>query len=174
MAEKHAKRRPARPWTDADQALLLKLHGEGKGRNEIARIMKRSPTSIRRYGDEAGLSWDQTRTAVGVQAQTARMAELRQELALETLLRARKALHDLGQPATRVELNREGEWVEHQTVVPAAKDQQALATVAGICIQRHGDLVAMNTDQGTQTAVSLLEGLVAGLRGRPVTDDTDG
>ncbi len=170
--KKNPRKKPGPPWKPAEDVVLKKLHADGHGRNEIAKMMGRPPGTIKRHADELGLSWDRSATAVAVQARVARMAEKRQRLAEALLDASLRAVEDLDLPATVVELSRECEWVEHTTARPNAADQQRLMTVAGIGSQRHRDLVDMDSDRGASAAVSLIEGLVSGLRGRRDGDDT--
>ncbi|GGV42565.1 helix-turn-helix domain-containing protein [Streptomyces spectabilis] len=46
------------PVTDADREAVRRLHADGKGRNEIARELRRSGRTISALADELGISFD--------------------------------------------------------------------------------------------------------------------
>ncbi len=58
----------AEPITDADRARFAELHSRGLGRNDIARELQRSPSTVTKLARAAGVTFDRTATAAATAA----------------------------------------------------------------------------------------------------------
>lgn len=82
-----------RTITDADKRRIRALHKKGLGRNAIARELGLSLATVTKICQEAGLSFDRSKTKVAVEARKIDLADLRTRAAERSLLRVHK-LHD--------------------------------------------------------------------------------
>lgn len=69
-----------RPVTTAERRRIAKLHGEGLARNDIAKAMKRSASTITKICGELGLSFDRSATQAATAAKVADAKSKRAEI----------------------------------------------------------------------------------------------
>jgi ParB-like chromosome segregation protein Spo0J len=83
------------PINDDDREQVRRLHAEGLGRNDIARAIGRSPSTVSKIAAALGLTFDRTATAVATEARKADARAMRAEIAiglLEDVVRLRAQL----------------------------------------------------------------------------------
>jgi transposase len=124
----------ARPITDADRRRVRELHAAGKSRNEIARELKRSPSTVSKIAAafEPPLSFDRAeQVEAATRVRTADLAARRAALALDLQDDAEKLRAQLWQRCTIGEFaGREGEWHTADLDRPRFADQrQIIASV---------------------------------------------
>lgn len=124
----------ARPITDADRRKVRELHAAGKSRNEIARKLKRSPSTVSKIAGsfEPPLTFDRAeQVEAATRVRIADLAARRAGLALDLQGAAERMLGQLWQPTTHGEFaGREGEWHETHLAQPRFTDQrQIIASV---------------------------------------------
>ncbi|GHA20078.1 helix-turn-helix domain-containing protein [Streptomyces echinoruber] len=124
----------ARPITDADRRRVRELHAAGKSRNEIARELKRSPSTVSKIAAafEPPLSFDRAeQVEAATRVRTADLAARRAALALDLQAAAEQMLGQLWAPCTVGEFaGRDGEWHETRLDRPRFGDQrQIIASV---------------------------------------------
>jgi hypothetical protein len=152
--------------TDEDRREIIRLHGEGKGRNEIARISGRSLRTVSRICEDAGLTFDRTATAVATEAKKmdakARRAAIVQRLYARTerLLAQLDAAEDGQFPFTTSTVNGiETKRLDH---VPG-QEEKALAGAITQYMNQAVRLEQLDGDPGVEAARSMLGALAEGL-----------
>lgn len=73
------------PLTKAEIARIAKMHADGKTRNDIAKALGRSGSTISAYCKRTGLTFDRATTAAATAAKKADAAALRAQLELDYL-----------------------------------------------------------------------------------------
>lgn len=124
----------ARPITDADRRKVRELHATGKSRNEIARELGRSPSTVSKIAAEfePPLTFDRAeQVEAATRARTADLAARRAALALALQEDAERLRAQLWAPTVHGEFaGREGEWHETHLDRPRFADQrQIIASV---------------------------------------------
>lgn len=158
-------RRP-RPVTDEMRAEVAVLHGEGFSRNEIARRLDCSATTVTNIARAhvPPLEFDRAMTALAVEAHRIDLAATRAELQRKLLVRAGEALEAMDQPALVFSFGgKDNDYNERVIDAPTTADQRNLMTIAGIALQRESDLRRVDTTSGVEEGVSLLDSLSTGL-----------
>lgn len=152
------------PVTDKDREKLKELHAAGKGRNQIARELQRSPRTISVLAEELGLTFDRTMTAVATQARVidskARRAAIIASLydvVEDDLQYLKDDTFDL------VEVSM-GAPVRYEANRLPAQDRKALITGVSTATTAAARLEALDGDPGTDAARSVLMGLADGIR----------
>lgn len=159
------KRRSPRPITDKDRTAVRALHGEGLGRNEIARRIDRSPRDVSELAAEMNLSFDRTATAVATEARVtdtkARRAAIIEglyDVAEDDLAYLRRK-----DPVELVEVSM-GAPVRYSTPRLPAQDRKALVTAVSSATTAAARLEALDGDPETDNARSVLGALADGIR----------
>ncbi|MFF5501250.1 helix-turn-helix domain-containing protein [Streptomyces roseolus] len=120
----------ARPITDADRRQVRELHAARKSRNEIARILGRSPSTVSKIAAqcEPPLTFDRAeQVEAATRVRTADLAARRAALALDLQGDAEKLRAQLWQGTTHGEFaGRDGEWHETYLEQPRFPDQRAI------------------------------------------------
>lgn len=73
------------PITKREHTRVIKLHGEGKSRNAIAKAIGRSNAAVTKIAKAEGLTFDRTTTMQATEAARADAAKLRAQLELDYL-----------------------------------------------------------------------------------------
>ncbi|WP_443032696.1 helix-turn-helix domain-containing protein [Streptomyces sp. BA2] len=126
--------RVTKPITDRDRAAVRRLHAQGKARNEIARAIRRSPSTVSKIAGQFDppLSFDRApQVEAATRARTADLAARRATLALALQDDAERLRTQLWAPTVHGEFaGREGEWHETHLPQPRFGDQrQIIASV---------------------------------------------
>jgi hypothetical protein len=142
-------------FTQHELKQLHQLHQQGLSRNEIARQMHRSPSTIGTYAKREGLTFDRTLTKNATKARQADAAALRADLKLRLLREAREFMNDLHRPQLVYSFTQRGEYVEHEMPKPPPADARNLMTSVGIALQRSIELEKV--DQQSETSVTVID-----------------
>ncbi|MEV7991573.1 helix-turn-helix domain-containing protein [Streptomyces sp. NPDC086077] len=120
----------ARPITDADRRKVRELHAAGKSRNQIARQINRSPSTVSKIAAafDPPLSFDRAeQVEAATRVRTADLAARRAALALDLQGDAERLRAQLWAPTVHGEFaGREGEWHETPLPQPRFGDQRAI------------------------------------------------
>jgi hypothetical protein len=124
----------ARPITDEDRRRVRELHGQDKSRNEIARALGRSPSTVSKIAGQFDppLSFDRApQVEAATRVRTADLAARRAALALALQDDAERLRMQLWQPAVHGEFaGKEGHWQHVNLDQPRFVDQrQIIASV---------------------------------------------
>ena len=149
--------------TDADRERVRTLHAEGKTRNDIARAINRSPSTVTGIARALGLSFDRSATAAATHARQVDNRARRAAIVARLYFRAE---HVLG----RLEADRytftattvhgiETKVLDH---VPAP-DEKALASAMSTHLGAAARLEQVDADKGTDGVKSMLGGLAVAL-----------
>ena len=145
----------------AERKRILALHADGMSRNDIARTVKRSSSTVTRIVHEAGGTFDRTATKAATEAKTvdasARKAQARLN-ELEILELMQKQILDVlnGRGAYETVMRAEvGEETRTLTFIPA-RDLQQLANARSSSTTI---IARLDENAGEQVARSLLSGL---------------
>lgn len=166
--------------TDAERKQVRQLHARGLGRNDIARELGRSVSTITAVAKQLGLSFDRSMTAAATAAKVADAKARRAALQLDLLGDAEKLRAQL--------------WVEHEYIdhggkdfnearwtqpEPTAADKLKLMQAAKLALDGSLRLDLHDADNGAGEATSMLDALAAGLgaayeqlKNRNADDDT--
>lgn len=162
------------PLTDADRQQILALHAKGMTRNDIARTVKRSQSTISRVVAGAGKSFDRTDTRAATEARKADLAEKRARLREKYLQRADELLEQMTQPCVVFNFGgKDNTYAEHQLDKPPVKDLRDLMQAASIATT--AEIRISQADTGEQTErVRSLWGAMAQSLGIIDNPDADG
>ncbi|APD18585.1 helix-turn-helix DNA binding protein [Streptomyces phage Picard] len=120
----------ARPITDADRRQVRELHAAGKSRNDIAREISRSPSTVSKIAAafDPPLSFDRAeQVEAATRVRTADLAARRAALALDLQDDAERLRAQLWEGTTHGEFaGRDGEWHETYLERPRFPDQRAI------------------------------------------------
>ncbi|AFU62195.1 helix-turn-helix DNA binding protein [Streptomyces phage SV1] len=120
----------ARPITDADRRQVRELHAAGKSRNDIARTLDRSPSTVSKIAAqcEPPLTFDRAeQVEAATRVRTADLAARRAALALDLQTDAEKLRAQLWEATQHGEFaGRDGEWRTADLDRPRFPDQRAI------------------------------------------------
>ncbi|WP_329622933.1 helix-turn-helix domain-containing protein [Streptomyces sp. NBC_01255] len=156
----------ARPITEKDRKQVRALHAEGMSRNDIARKISRSPSTVSKLAADMGLSFD--RAAQVAAATTARKADLsaRRATMAETLQDvAEREIARMTQPQLYFEWGgKEHDYDERWQPEPTPADRRTMMATASAALDRSLKLVPPK-DDGAAESRSVIGDLLAGLVG---------
>lgn len=152
------------PVTEEELATLQRLHAEGHGRNEIARIMGRGLRTISVHAAKLNLSFDRTATEEATRARKADLEEKRVILADALTDDALRLSAQVWEPATIYSFGgKDNTYEEKQVDEPPASDKRQLITAATAAAAQSLRLVPPTADSGADDARSMLGKLFTGL-----------
>ncbi|MFS0695118.1 helix-turn-helix domain-containing protein [Streptomyces nitrosporeus] len=153
-----------RPITDKDRQAVRRHHAAGMSRNDIARKIQRSPSTVSKLAVELGLSFD--RAAEVATATAVRKADLdaqRTEMAHQLHAVAVRELGKMTQPMTYWDWGGSNhDYDERTQPEPTPADRRTMMATAGAALDRSLKLVPPKTDPGEQGR-SVVGDLMAGL-----------
>lgn len=153
----------ARPITDSDRARVRDLHAQGLSRNDIAKTVGRSPSTVSKIARALGLSFDRTKTVAATAAKQQDNRARRADLVGRLYGRSERILDRVEAPEykfTAPTVNGiETKVLDH---VPAP-DEKALAASVSSHLTSATKLEAIDADRGSEAAKSMLGGLAAAL-----------
>ncbi|GGQ38524.1 helix-turn-helix domain-containing protein [Streptomyces mutabilis] len=153
--------------TDEERAEIIRLHGEGNGRNEIARLTRRSLRTVSLICAGEGLTFDVTMTEEATRHRMANLAERRAILAEALQTDAEKLTEQLWQPHWVFNFGGKDNTYEKRLLdEPPPDAKKNLMASAGIAIEKSLKLVPPRDDDGTEQVGSLLTSLYDKLRDR--------
>jgi hypothetical protein len=153
------------PVTEEERAEMRRLHAEGKGRNEIARLTGRSLRTVSVHCANMGLHFDRTATEAATAARKADLEERRVILAEALTDDALRLSEQVWQPATVFNFGGKDNTFEKRDVPePPALDKKALMAAVGIAVEKSLKLVPPVIETGEDDARSMLGKMMAGLQ----------
>lgn len=152
------------PVTPEEHQQIRDLHAEGKGRNEIARILGRAQRTISVFCDAEGLVFDCTWTEEATRHRMAQLAEKRTILAEALTDDALRLTEQVWEPATIYNFGgKDNDYNSEQVDQPPADAKKNLMAAAGIAIDRSLKLCPPETGDGEDAARGLVGDLITGL-----------
>jgi hypothetical protein len=168
----------ARPITDRDRTAVRRLHGQGMSRNDIARKLKRSPSTVSKIAAafEPPLTFDRAaEVAVATEVRRADLAERRTRLAVDLTGDAEKLRAQLWEPCTYGEFaGKDGNWQETHLDRPRFGDQRQIIAATGTAIQQSLRLAPAEGSEGAEQVKSMLGALGEALTRAAADEDDDG
>lgn len=153
------------PVTDQDRAEIIRLHGLGLGRNEIARQTGRAQRTVSVICAEEGLVFDVSMTEDATRHRVAQLAALRADTAVDLHLDALKLTQQMWEPAVVFNFGgKENTYNEREVAEPPTGDKKNLMAAAGIALEKSLKLVPPADDAGAEDARSMLGQLMVGLK----------
>lgn len=154
---------PARRIDNTKRDHILALHAKGLGCKAIAREAGVSPSTVSKVCNEAGLTFDRTKTMVATKALVADAKHRRAELAEALLDDAMRLRAQLWEPAKAFNFGgKDNTYNEVQLDRPVFADQLKIIQAAEVAARRHQALIEMDTTSGATAAESVLDRLEAG------------
>ncbi|MGW6455519.1 helix-turn-helix domain-containing protein [Streptomyces sp. NPDC055078] len=154
-----------RPVTDADREAVARLHAEGKGRNEIARALRRSGKTISDIASSLGLTFDRaTETRVATEVRQADLAALRAQLALDLTHDAMRVRAQMWERTTVYAFGgKENTFNDHSFDEAPADVKRSLSTTLGVLVDRSLKLAPPENDvEGLAAVDAWLKGMMGG------------
>lgn len=143
--------------TDADRATILALHAAGKSRNDIAREVQRSGSTVTKVVHQAGLTFDRTATEAATRARRADFRAVRAELSEKLLNDALLLREQIWEPHEYIEHGGkdflEARWHQDE---PAPVDKLKLMQATASAIGRHLDIERHDAEDGASDARAML------------------
>jgi hypothetical protein len=166
----------ARPITDQDREQVRTLHTQGKTRNEIARTIKRSPSTVTKIARELDLTFDRAaEVAVATEVRRADLAARRAALALGLQDDAEKLRAQLFAPCTVGEFaGREGDWHTADLDRPRFTDQRQIIGAVQTAVSTSLRLAPAEGGEGAEQVRSMLGALGEALTQAAADDPDDG
>lgn len=140
-------------WTDEQSKRARELFDRGTGRNLIAVELGVSRTSVTRWADQEGLSFDRSQTAAAVAAHAVDMAAERIRLAGRMVVNADAALDSVSGPVIVYSFGgKDNTYEEHELAEAPVSMRREAQTVAAIAVDKLTKIV--ETDQQSANAAS--------------------
>jgi hypothetical protein len=153
----------ARPITDKDRAAVRRLHAQGKARNEIARAIKRSPSTVSKIAAacEPPLTFDRAaEVAVATEVRRADLAARRAQLAEQLHTDAEQLRAQLWQPCTVGAFGgKDNIWNDTRLERPTFGDQRQILAATGTAIEKSLKLAPAVGSEGAEQVRSMLGAL---------------
>lgn len=159
---KVSKGGPLRP---EERAEIIRLHGEGKGRNEIARITRRSQRTVSLICAEEHLTFDVTMTEDATRHRVAQLADRRAMLAEALQDDAERLTEQLWQPTKVFRIGgAANKYTEKELDEPPSDAKKDLMAAAGIAIEKSLKLVPPEREdlEGLAAVDQWLRGMMPG------------
>lgn len=143
-------------------AEIRRLAADGLGRNEVARRVGCSISTVTRYSPPG--SFDRAATAAAVKARQLDLAARRAALAANLLADAERLREQLWQPGVVFAFGgKDNDYNEHHVEEPPAADKRTLMQAATAAMTAHLKLVDHDTDAGVDEARDVAKLIAAGL-----------
>ncbi|MER5783749.1 helix-turn-helix domain-containing protein [Streptomyces mobaraensis] len=156
----------AAPITDEDRAEVRRLHAAGQSRNQIARAIGRSSSTVSKIAREEGLRFEGgARVAPATEARQLDLAEQRRQLVARLYARASANLDRVeATEYVRVELLPTGRPVRLVSDEPPAQDERHHSQAIGSYLTSAARLAEIDAGNGAGEVRSMLTDLARGLR----------
>ncbi|MFJ3537043.1 helix-turn-helix domain-containing protein [Streptomyces sp. NPDC090109] len=150
--------------TDEERAEIRRLHAEGKGRNEIARLIRRGQRTVSLQAERMGLEFDPTLTEDATRARMAQLAAKRALLAEALMDDALRLTEQMWEPAVLHSFGGKDHTYERVDIPePLAADKRALMSAAVAASGESRRLSPPETDaQGLAAVDQWLRGMMSG------------
>ncbi|OAR22377.1 hypothetical protein A8W25_22245 [Streptomyces sp. ERV7] len=156
----------ARPIDDRDREQVRKLHATGKARNEIARAINRSPSTVSKIAAafDPPLTFDRAaEVAVATQVRRADLAARRADLAITLHDVAERELGRLTEPHLYFEWGgKDHTYAEKWQDEPTPADRRTMMATAGAALDRSLKL-APPRDEAGERSRSVIGRIMEGL-----------
>lgn len=160
------------PLSDEERQRIRELHGEGKGRNEIAAVLGRSAGAVTKAAGEMGLDFTREATRTATEAKRRTAAERRADLALALLDDAERLRRRMWSPYLVFSFGgRDNVFSSRELDLPPAGDQSSLMRAASVAVERSLRLDEYDRDGGAEAARSMLGRLAEALGVVPAGGD---
>ncbi|MFF8656814.1 helix-turn-helix domain-containing protein [Streptomyces huasconensis] len=147
-----------------ERAEIIRLHSEGRGRNEIARLTRRSQRTVSIICAEEGLTFDVTMTEEATRHRVAQLADRRAMLAEALQDDAERLTEQMWQPAVVFNFGgKDNTYEKREVEEPPADAKKNLMASAGIAIEKSLKLVPPVAETGEDDARSMLGKMMSGL-----------
>lgn len=166
---------PSSPVTQADRDRVRELHAQGMSRNDIARDIGRSGSTVTKIAKQLGLSFERgAEVAAATEAMRADAKARRAELVLLLVEDAHKLREQLWKECTIHNFG--GRDNTHNSKVidrPLFGDQRAILMSVNNAVNTALKIEEFDAGTGLPQAVSLLERIATGLTARHGTGDDE-
>ncbi|WP_275463364.1 helix-turn-helix domain-containing protein [Streptomyces noursei] len=154
----------ARPIDDTDREQVRLLHAAGKARNEIARAINRSPSTVSKIARELGLAFDRaTEVETATRVRRADLAARRADLAVTLHDIAERELSKMTGRALYFEWGgKDHTYAERWQDEPTPADRRTMMATAGAALDRSLKLAPAREEAGEQSR-SVIGRLMEGL-----------
>ncbi|MCA1218848.1 helix-turn-helix domain-containing protein [Streptomyces sp. 8L] len=156
-----------RPIDERDRRRVRELHAKGKSRNDIARAIKRSPSTVSKIAAafDPPLTFDRAaEVAVATEVRRADLAKRRAETAIVLQDAAERELAKMTRPQLYWEWGgKEHTYDERWQDEPTPADRRTMMATAGAALDRSLKLAPPREQAGEQSR-SVIGQLMAGLR----------
>lgn len=154
----------ARPITAKDRAAVKRLHAQGKSRNDIARAINRSTSTVSKIARELGLTFERGHEVeAATRARKADLAERRAQFAERLQDIAEREADKMHAPTLYWEWGgKDHKYAERRQPEPTAADRRAIMSTIATAVDRSLKLVPPK-DDGAAESRSVIGDLVAGL-----------
>lgn len=130
-------RTPPSPITDADRQRVRELHSQGLGRNDIAKAIGRSASTVTKLAGELGLSFSRAATQAATDAKVADARARRADLALDLLADAERLRRELWEPCKAFNFGgRDNTYNEVQLDQPTFADKLKIMQAAATAVDK--------------------------------------
>ncbi|MGW3690280.1 helix-turn-helix domain-containing protein [Streptomyces sp. NPDC005125] len=153
-----------RPIDDTDRAAVRKEHAAGKSRNQIAKAIKRSTSTVSKIADELGLSFDRAaEVATATAVRKADLAARRTAFAERLQDIAEREADKMHAPQLYWEWGgKDHAYAQKLADEPIPADRRAIMSTIATAVDRSLKLVPPK-DDGAQQSRSVIGDLMAGL-----------
>ncbi|MEU1674081.1 helix-turn-helix domain-containing protein [Streptomyces roseifaciens] len=165
----------AAPITDEDRTEVRRLHAAGRSRNQIARAIGRSSSTVSKIAAQEGLRFEGgARIAPATEARQLDLAEQRRQIVARLYARASANLDRVeAAEYVRVELLPTGRPVRLVSDEPPAQDERHHSTAISSYLTSAARLVEIDAGTGAGEVRSMLTDLARGLRDAFADDEGD-
>ncbi|MFF4177640.1 helix-turn-helix domain-containing protein [Streptomyces sp. NPDC001750] len=155
----------ARPIDAKDRAAVKRLHAKGKSRNDIARAIKRSPSTVSKIAVafDPPLTFDRAPVEAATAARKADLAARRADMAVRLHDVAERELAKMTKPHLYFEWGgKDHTYAQKWQDEPTPADRRTMMATAGAALDRSLKLVPQQVDEAAQGR-SVIGDLMAGL-----------
>lgn len=156
----------ANPVTDKERERVRELHAEGKGRNAIAKILKRSGRTISEIATDLGISFAARagQVAMATEVRQADLADRRTAFAITLQDIAEREAAKVNQPLLYWDWGgKEHDFDTHLAPEPTPADKRALMGTVATALDRSLRLVPPKDETGNEEGIALITQLMSGL-----------
>lgn len=161
--------------TEAQRQQILDLHAAGTSRNDIARQVGVSGSTVTKTVTDAGGTFDRTATTAATEARKADAAALRAQLELDYLEDAQRLRAQLWQPCKAFNFGgKDNTYAETNLTEPVFADKLKIMQASTTATAASLRIEAARADGGLTAARSLVDNLLVGFGFKqPDTDPED-
>lgn len=152
--------------TEENRADVARLHGMGLGRNAISRELGLSGATVTNICQafDPPLSFERKDSELAIRARQLDLADARARISAMMLQRATEQLEAMSESYLIGAFGgKDNVWSEELLAKPPVEVQRNMMTIAAIAVQRHADLVKIDSGRDAEVAESVLEKLAGGL-----------